>query len=194
MRRAVLLAAFLTAGCAGARKEGGGKADAGRPVVERHEPRRGETLATAELGGNGKPGVWRYTRRGADGKPFLARQEKDLDGDGRTDLWEEFGEDGQVRQQTFDLDLDGKPDAILFFERGSLVRKEFAIGLDGRPRAWAFYEDGQLVRRERDLDGDGKIDHREDVESRRAVGLTSGPDAATRPDGLAGDRPAPAQK
>jgi hypothetical protein len=118
----------------------------------------GETVSAADLTRSGKPNVWKFTRPGPDGKPVLVRRETDLNSDGRVDVWEWFDADGAVERQAVDLDFDGKPDAVLYFEKGLLVRKELSFGFDGKPHVTAYYEKGKLVRKEKDDNGDGKVD------------------------------------
>ncbi|HEY6105827.1 MAG TPA: hypothetical protein VIV59_07590, partial [Anaeromyxobacteraceae bacterium] len=78
----------------------------------------GETLTEYDLNHDGKPDVWKFTRRTADGKEVLLRRDRDLNGDGKIDIWEEYDEAGNVVKQTVDLDFDGKPDLVLHFEKG----------------------------------------------------------------------------
>lgn len=58
---------------------------------------------------DGKPNVFKYYAR-VDGKTYLDRKERDTDGDGLIDLWERFGQDGQVIRTGRDTDGDGKMD------------------------------------------------------------------------------------
>ena len=119
----------------------------------------GETLTEYDLNHDGKPDVWKVTRRTADGKEVLVRRQRDLNDDGKIDVWEEYDEAGNLVKQTLDLDFDGKPDLVLHFEKGQLVLKEMSFGFDGKPHAWAYYEKGKLVRKERDENGDGRVDY-----------------------------------
>jgi len=156
MRRRYLatLPALLLA-CAGAQ---GSRATSGPPTPA--SPGSGEETMTAfDLSQSGKPTLWKYTRRGADGKDVVVRRERDLNGDGRVDVWEYYDETGNLEKQVVDLDFDGKPDVIIYFEKGQMVRKESAFGFDGKATEIAYYEKGKLVRKEKDLNGDGKIDY-----------------------------------
>jgi hypothetical protein len=122
------------------------------------EPVPGERRGELDLDADGKPDAWTYTIRDGRGEEVLVRRERDLDGDGRADTWERFGPDGAVTAAAYDLDLDGAPDELHFFEGDRLVRTELSRGAGGVPRTWAFYEGGKLVRKERDTDGDGRAD------------------------------------
>jgi len=121
--------------------------------------RQGEVVTELDLDRDGKPDLWKTTRKGDDGKEILVRKERDLNGDGKVDAAEEYGPDGVAVREVFDQDFDGKPDVVIVYEKGQIVRKELSFGFDGKPRAWNYYEKGKLTRRERDLNGDGKVDY-----------------------------------
>ncbi|MBI5531641.1 MAG: hypothetical protein HY898_02925 [Deltaproteobacteria bacterium] len=63
-----------------------------------------------------------------------------------------------VDKRQVDVNGDGKPDIVRYYEAGQLVREEMDLDFDGRPDVRSFYEGGRLVRKEYDLDGDGKAD------------------------------------
>ncbi len=161
MRRTLLAACLCLALPACARRVPAPAAEAGLQQDPGHSRDRkpDETVAEYDLNHDGKPDVWRYTRRGPDGKEVLVRKERDLNNDGKIDVWEWYDADGQLEKQIVDFDFDGKPDVVLHFEKGQLVKKEFAFGFDGKPHAWSYYEKGHLVRKERDENGDGKVDY-----------------------------------
>jgi hypothetical protein len=121
-------------------------------------PRPGERVTAHDVAGTGKPDLWTYSVLVGEGKERVVRKERDLNGDGRVDVWEAYDDDGNVVKQAYDLDFDGKPDLVITYEKGQLVRKDFAPGFDGRARTSAYYENGKLVRKERDTRGTGKID------------------------------------
>jgi hypothetical protein len=118
----------------------------------------GETLSQYDLNHDGRPDVWKVTRRAADGREVLVRRQLDLNGDGKIDVWEEYDQAGSLVKQTVDLDFDGRPDEVIHFEKGQVVRKEMGFAFDGKPHAWLYYEKGKLVRKERDENGDGRVD------------------------------------
>lgn len=148
MRLALLLALLSLPAAAGAQA-------LGRPTPARP----GEVVAELDLDRDGKPDLWKTTRKADDGKELVVRKERDLNGDGKVDALEEYGPDGVAVRELFDQDFDGKADVVIHYEKGQIVRKELSLGFDGKPRAWNFYEKGKLVRRERDLNGDGKVDY-----------------------------------
>jgi hypothetical protein len=166
MRRPLLLAfAGLAAiSCAGAQKPPAAAAPApqageAKLVPKGFEPQPNEIVTEYDLTHDGKPDVWKYSVKDASGKEILVRKEKDLNGDGKVDTWEKYAPDGTLVKVVYDLDFDGKPDEILYFEKEQLVKKEMAFGFDGIPRSWSYYEKGKLVRKERDTNGDGKVDY-----------------------------------
>ncbi len=96
-------------------------------------PAADEVVSTYDLTQSGKPNVWKYTRRSPDGKEIVVRRERDLNSDGRIDVWEFNDAEGNPEKQVLDLDFDGKADVIHHFEKGQLVRKEMSFGFDGKP-------------------------------------------------------------
>jgi hypothetical protein len=155
------LAVALCAGAAGCAKKVPSPDAAESRVDPGHSPEKGagEILTELDLNHDGKTDVWKYTRKTAQGKEILVRKERDLNNDGKIDVWEWYDADGNLEKQAIDFDFDGKPDVVLYFEKGQLVRKEMAFGFDGKPHAWSYYEKGHLVRKERDENGDGKVDY-----------------------------------
>lgn len=92
------------------------------------------------------------------GTPVWA--ERDLDFDGRVDVYEHYDSAGRLTEQEFQLDFDDAIDVVRFYVDGVLVRKELSTGFDSTPTLFKYYApDGELLRVERDRDGDGIIDH-----------------------------------
>jgi len=157
MHRILALTLLLSA-CAGGAAAGRPEGTAAGPAGPRRNA-AGEIVQELDLSGDGKPDLWRATRRADDGRELLVRVERDLNGDGKVDLWQEYGPDGQLIEERFDFDFDGRVDERVLYEKGQIVRKELAFAHDGRPSAWVYYEKGRRVRRERDLNRDGKVDY-----------------------------------
>ncbi len=68
-------------------------------------------------------------------------------------------EGGRLVRRERDLNGDGKSDVILYYnEDGQLVRREESSRLDGRLDTWTFYAGGRPERKESDTDGDGAVD------------------------------------
>lgn len=86
--------------------------------------------------------------------------ERDLDFDGRIDVYEHFDSNGTLTEQEFQLDFDDAIDVVRFYVDGVLVRKELATGFDSTPTMFKYYAaNGELLRVERDRDADGIVDH-----------------------------------
>ncbi|MEQ1564770.1 MAG: hypothetical protein ABMA64_03945 [Myxococcota bacterium] len=59
---------------------------------------------------DGRSNVFKYYIRSEDGALHLDRKERDEDGDGKIDVWERFGPQGEVVRTGRDTDGDGKVD------------------------------------------------------------------------------------
>lgn len=71
---------------------------------------------------------------------------------------------GEIIEQSFDSDFDGRIDTKIFFNRGAPMRAE--RDLSGRstpeqwkPDRWEYFEGGKIVRMGTDIDGDTRVDH-----------------------------------
>ncbi len=89
----------------------------------------------------------------------VVRRSLDLDGNGRPEEIRYFDvtTDALLRREE-DRDLDGNPDAWSRYERGELVERVLDSNADGRPDEWETYVAGQMTLREIDGDGDGTKD------------------------------------
>lgn len=122
------------------------------------QPQPGEKVAAFDPGNTGRPTLWKASVVVGEGQERVVRKERDLNADGKVDIWEAYDAEGNLTKQVCDLDFDSKPDLVVTYEKGLLVKKELAPGFDGMARTVAFYENGKLVRKERDRRGSGKID------------------------------------
>lgn len=128
------------------------------------ETRRADEKVTRfDLNRDGKPDDFRYTItvKTDDGKEVqrVVRKELDINFDGRIDITTFYDDDGQVEKDAYDMDLDGKVELVLFFEKGVCVRKERDLNFDGKTDQWVFLEKNKVVRKEADNNGDGKVDY-----------------------------------
>jgi len=130
-------------------------------------------------------GRWdhRVIARVAGDPTTRVRAEWDINHDGATDVWQFFGDGGELEQEEMDLDWDGRIDQIVFYENGQIAKKEESTNFDGRMTVrklydnqgaisviemdtdadealdtWEFYEAGKLVRIGRDTNKDGRED------------------------------------
>ena len=96
--------------------------------------------------------------------------ERDLNFDGRVDLWQYPDASGAIVEEEMDLDLDGHVDVVVYYEAGVVTRKEMSIDFDGQFSIVKYYDkQGSLLRVERDDDGDGLVDVWEYYENERRV-------------------------
>lgn len=169
MRRLLPLAFALAAACAHSapREEKPQATQPGQPTaaeLTELQPAPGERLTEIDVNRDGKPDVWKISRD-ADGKELSVRKFMDLNGDGRIDSREFYAANGTLEKVVYDMDFDGEPDVVRFYEKDQLVRKEYALGFDGISRTYGFYEKGKLIRKERDTNHDGNVDYWEYWES-----------------------------
>jgi hypothetical protein len=122
------------------------------------QPGPGEKLVEIDVNRDGKPDVWKIVRE-VDGKEVVVRKFMDLNGDGRIDAREYYNPDGTLEKVVYDMDFDGQPDVVRYYEKDQLVRKEYALGFDGVSRTLSYFEKGKLIRKERDLNHDGNVDY-----------------------------------
>jgi hypothetical protein len=132
-----------------------------------------EVVRTFDLNGDGKPDLTKRFRIVPDPKDPARRIEQlvstelDSNFDGKVDIWTWFDASGEKTKEAFDLDFDGRPDVIRYYEKGVLVRKETFHGRSDRPSQVAHYEGGVKVRVERDDSGKGRFDTFEHYENGR---------------------------
>ncbi len=162
MRRLLPLAVLIAAACAHkAPREEKPQALAGQPSAaeaSEFQPGPGEKLAEIDVNRDGKPDVWKVFKDDA-GKEVAVRKFMDLNGDGRIDAREFYTAQGTLDKVIYDMDFDGQPDVVRFYEKDQLVRKEYALGFDGVSRTYSYYEKGKLIRKERDTNSDGNVDY-----------------------------------
>lgn len=104
-------------------------------------------------------------RFGMLGPSYDGTREWDMNGDGRTDVWEEYRNDVLVERRT-DRNNDGKADWWDHFVKGVLEKAEGDQNFDGKVDIWARFNDhSQYNYAERDLNFDGKADAWEHMES-----------------------------
>lgn len=94
---------------------------------------------------------------GGDGTTLSCRQ-ADFNFDGRHDAYFHYDDKGVLAREQFDLDYDGRIDIGRTFKDGKLVLDEQDTNRDGYVDAWRRYDKGRLLRIETDRDGDGRAD------------------------------------
>lgn len=103
-----------------------------------------------------------------DGKPDqityanvqgIVRVERDMNFNGKTDIWQYFDDSGALLEEEMDLDYDQNVDLIAFYKDGVVIRKAMSVGFDGAFTIEKFYDgEANLLRIERDQDNDGVAD------------------------------------
>jgi hypothetical protein len=91
---------------------------------------------------------------------LLVEKLVDVDGDGRFDILKEYDDDGVLRKEVTDDDLDGTKDRISFYsaETKSFSRKEIYGKNGDNVVAKRFYSGDLLDRVEKDTNSDGTFD------------------------------------
>jgi len=106
-----------------------------------------------DANGDGKPEMFLLSEGGKE----ICRS-ADLNFDGRPDRVTFFDDAGKIRRIESDFDRDGVVDEIARYEAGILTEKHRATTLDGKLDTWDFFSKGKIARTERDENGDGVID------------------------------------
>jgi len=114
----------------------------------------GLELTTSDLNGDGSLDQWSYSANGR-----LVRVERDIDFDGRIDVYEYYDAAGALVEEEMHLDFDDQIDVVRYYRGDTLTRREVNTGFAGRFAMIKFYDaDGNVLRVERDSNGDGRID------------------------------------
>jgi hypothetical protein len=122
---------------------------------------KGKQVVTLDANGDGKPDVIKLFETSAqDGHTVhqLVCKQTDLDFDGKIDLVQYYGPNGELFMDEYSMNYNGKFNGRTFYQEGKKVRAEKDMDFDGKPDYFEFYEGGKLVRVERSRKGDGKID------------------------------------
>lgn len=162
-----VLAALAMGGCSGTTKgstrstEGAGKTAAVKGSSSRCDA-TGKQVIELDINQDKQPDVWKlFAARLVDGAKVdvLTCKERDLNFDGRKDLWYHYDDDGNVTLEEMDLDFDGRVDLVTIRRQGKIVRQEMDTDHNGTVDVWKQFEEAVLVRIERDTKGDGRVDY-----------------------------------
>ena len=138
------------------------------------------TVQPMDLNQDEKPDQW--TVKDAAATRWI---ERDLNFDGRVDLWQYPGPGGEIVEEEMDLDLDGNVDMVVYYAAGVVTRKEMSIDFEGNFSIVKYYDkQGQLLRVERDDDDDGIVDVWEYYEKEQRVRIGWDEDNDGQPDGF----------
>ncbi len=157
---AILLLVACHGGKAGSPVEAAAKPDR---ITERALPDEGLVVQEIDLDGDGRADVFNYYRERAEASRLRVKKEVDLDLDGTIDVISEFDEDGNLQRELMDSDFDGSLDWTDHYENGQRVMAEMDTDFNGLPDVYFYYTvaEGQrprIDRKERDTNGDGLID------------------------------------
>lgn len=153
----MVLVGAMAVGCSSS----GDVVDDGIDVEEKPERARygnlttdGLTVEKADLDGTGEADQWTFL----DESGQVVRVERDMNFDGRVDLWEYY-EGGELVEEEMSLDSSENIDAVVFYTDGTIRRQKMASGFDGTFAIEKFYDsEGRLQRVERDTSNDGQVD------------------------------------
>ena len=160
----------LAQGCGGQQKPGGtnpssdlkvSQSDMGAKFDRSRCDDKGKQVVSLDANGDGKPDVIKlFVTVAQDGHTVqqLVCKQTDLDFDGKIDLVQYYGPNGELFMDEYSMNYNGKFNGRTFFQEGKKVRAEKDMDFDGKPDYFEFYEGGKLVRVERDRNGDGKVD------------------------------------
>lgn len=140
-----------------------------------------------DLNNDGVVEIINYYRQTTPETRLLMRKDMDLNRDGRVDISSTFNEAGRLVQEQMDSDFDGKVDwideygdgrrtvtkvdtdfngtfdMVKYFENGMVRRKERDTNADGKVDFWEYLDErGNVIQTGQDIDGDGKMDVRQE--------------------------------
>ncbi len=146
----------------------------------------GLTQVQVDLNRDGRPEITNFFRERSDAPRLLLLKDTDLNLDGKVDVRTTFDDAGQRVKEEMDGDFDGRTDWVdhyisgkrtvsevdtdfngtfdlfKYYENSKVRRKERDTNADGRVDAWEYLdENGTVVKTGKDVDGDGKMDVRE---------------------------------
>ncbi|MBL8615874.1 MAG: hypothetical protein JNM72_09730 [Deltaproteobacteria bacterium] len=118
----------------------------------------GLTEQQIDLNGDGRTEVWNFLRDRANAPKVVLRKESDLNFDGRVDVRAWFDDAGVLEKQEWDGDFDGRVDWVDHYQGGVRVLSEWDTNNDGKFDEFRSYESGRVRRKERDTNADEQID------------------------------------
>lgn len=154
-----LLLLPLFAGCPRDRGDGASVRDNPRRLITETPSDDGLVRQEVDLDGNGTPEVINYQRPRTGTAPLIVRKEMDLNRDGNIDARSFFDEDAKLVREEFDGDFDGTFDIVDHYQDGRRVLNEVDTDYDGQTNIWSYYDSDSISRQERDDNGDGLVDY-----------------------------------
>lgn len=100
----------------------------------------------------------------------VVRYERDMNFDGKVDVWQYPDASATIVEEEMDFDYDGRVDLVAFYEAGVAVKKYMSVDFAGVLTIAKYYDkQGKLLRVERDEDANGTPDIVEYFENNRRV-------------------------
>ena len=124
---------------------------------------------TIDLNNDGVIEIINYYKQTGSDSRLLMRKELDLNNDGRVDMRSNFNEAGQLTMEEMDGDFDGKVDVVDEYRDGRRTITQVDTNFDGTFDMRKSYENGIVRRKERDTNDDGKMDFIEILDERGNV-------------------------
>jgi len=128
-----------------------------RAVVEKTTA-DGLVLEEIDVDLDGVPDIFNYYRERTNAPRLLVRKELDVNRDGRIDTTSYFTDAGELEREVMDRDFDGQVDWTDHYQNGQRVMSEFDTTANGLMNEFAYYAKGRITHKERDSTGDGLID------------------------------------
>lgn len=119
------------------------------------------------------------------GTNLLVRTERDVDFDGRIDIYEYYNGEGVIVEEEMNLDFDSAIDVVRYYREDGLLRRALAVGFSGELSVIKFYDnEGNILRIERDSDFNGQIDTWEYFEDNQIVRVARDEDGDGTPESM----------
>jgi hypothetical protein len=119
------------------------------------------------------------------GNNRLIRTERDVDFDGRIDIYEYYNAEGMIVEEEMNLDFDSAIDVVRYYREDGLLRRALAVGFSGELSVIKFYDnEGNILRIERDSNLNGQIDTWEYFEDNQIVRVARDEDGDGTPESM----------
>lgn len=120
----------------------------------------GMTLQSIDIDNDKRPDVYNTYQPRTGAPRLLVRKEIDLDYDGKIDQITYFTDTGELERTEIDRNFDGQFDWTDHYQDGVRVMSEVDSDGDGKMDVFSYYEGTppRITRKERDTDGNSLID------------------------------------
>jgi len=114
---------------------GRGKSTAAKPEDRTRCDVKGKRIVKLDINQDKQPDVWKLYKTRVEGGAkvdVLTCKERDLNFDGRKDIWYYYDDDGNLRMEEMDLDFDGRIDLVTIRRGGKVIRQELDTNYNAR--------------------------------------------------------------